>query len=217
MRLSPRCGGNRAVRQPMVTEDSGSCSSNLPVSPVAAKARPRSYSGRAALLRLHPNGNTHESANCSPSRQELQVVCRGSNTGHAGNRGSRALGLAGGGWASVHPPLLRACASGSAFRSLFFGRPTIAALVLTSGNRLPHPNSAPPSFLASSSVVTPAALKRMVALPLAHRWHGRVAVNVAHGQIQPNPALELTRYGRPAWPGRRYAVHFRQPGQAVLP
>ena len=26
-----------------------------------------------------------------------------------------------------------------------------------------------------------------------------------------------THYGRPAWPGQRYAVHFRQPGQAVLP
>ena len=33
----------------------------------------------------------------------------------------------------------------------------------------------------------------------------------------PNPSVNRTHYGRPAWPGRRYAVHFRQPGQAVLP
>ena len=33
----------------------------------------------------------------------------------------------------------------------------------------------------------------------------------------PNPSLNRTCHGRPAWPGRRYAVHFRQPGQGVLP
>jgi hypothetical protein len=33
----------------------------------------------------------------------------------------------------------------------------------------------------------------------------------------PNPSFNRTRYGRPPWPGRRYAVHFRQPGQGVLP
>ena len=33
----------------------------------------------------------------------------------------------------------------------------------------------------------------------------------------PNQSVNRTRYGRPAWPGRRYTVHFRQPGQAVLP
>ena len=36
-------------------------------------------------------------------------------------------------------------------------------------------------------------------------------------QCTHNPSVNRTRYGRPAWPGRRYAVHFRQPGQAVLP
>ena len=37
------------------------------------------------------------------------------------------------------------------------------------------------------------------------------------GAVLPNPSVNRTRYGRPAWPGRRYPVHFRQPGQAVLP
>ena len=35
--------------------------------------------------------------------------------------------------------------------------------------------------------------------------------------VRANPSVNRTRYGRPPWPGRRYAVHFRQPGQAVLP
>jgi len=35
--------------------------------------------------------------------------------------------------------------------------------------------------------------------------------------MTPNPSFNRTRYGRPPWPGRRYAVHFRQPGQGVLP
>jgi len=33
----------------------------------------------------------------------------------------------------------------------------------------------------------------------------------------PNPSFNRTRYGRPPWPGWRYAVHFRQPGQGVPP
>jgi hypothetical protein len=33
-----------------------------------------------------------------------------------------------------------------------------------------------------------------------------------------NPSLNhRTHYGRPSWPGLRYAVHFLSPGQAVLP
>jgi hypothetical protein len=38
-----------------------------------------------------------------------------------------------------------------------------------------------------------------------------------HRAAWPNPSFNRTRYGRPSWPGRRYAVHFRQPGQAVPP
>jgi hypothetical protein len=34
---------------------------------------------------------------------------------------------------------------------------------------------------------------------------------------RPNPSFNRTRYGMPPWPGRRYAVHCRQPGQGVLP
>ena len=33
----------------------------------------------------------------------------------------------------------------------------------------------------------------------------------------PNPSLKLTRYGSRPWPGCRYAVHCRQPGQGRLP
>jgi len=34
----------------------------------------------------------------------------------------------------------------------------------------------------------------------------------------PNPSLNhRTRYGGPSWPGLRYAVHFRSPGQAIPP
>ena len=36
-------------------------------------------------------------------------------------------------------------------------------------------------------------------------------------EVRPNPSFNRTRGGRPPWPGRRYAVHFRQPGQGVLP
>jgi len=36
-------------------------------------------------------------------------------------------------------------------------------------------------------------------------------------KLMPNPSFNRTRYGRPPWPGWRYAVHFRQPGQGVLP
>ena len=34
---------------------------------------------------------------------------------------------------------------------------------------------------------------------------------------RPNPSLKLTCYGSRPWPGCRYAVHFRQPGQGRLP
>jgi hypothetical protein len=33
----------------------------------------------------------------------------------------------------------------------------------------------------------------------------------------PNPSLNRTSYGRPPWPGLRYAVHCLSPGQGVLP
>ena len=35
--------------------------------------------------------------------------------------------------------------------------------------------------------------------------------------VRPNPSLEARPNGRPPGPGRRYAVHFRQPGPGVLP
>jgi hypothetical protein len=33
----------------------------------------------------------------------------------------------------------------------------------------------------------------------------------------PNPSLKRSANGRPPGPGRRYTVHFRQPGPAALP
>ena len=45
----------------------------------------------------------------------------------------------------------------------------------------------------------------------------QAALAERHAQCTHNPSLNLTRYGRPAWPGWRHSVHFRQPGQAVLP
>ena len=45
----------------------------------------------------------------------------------------------------------------------------------------------------------------------------QAALAERRAQCTHNPSVNRTRYGRPAWPGMRYAVHFRQPGQAVLP
>ena len=36
-------------------------------------------------------------------------------------------------------------------------------------------------------------------------------------EVLPNPSLKRSANGRPPGPGRRYAVHFRQPGPGVLP
>ena len=63
---------------------------------VTAKARPPSTGGRAPVLRLHNRGETHESANCSPCRQELQGVSVCRHIGNTGARGSCASGLVGG-------------------------------------------------------------------------------------------------------------------------
>lgn len=64
---------------------------------VTTKARPPFTGGRVALLRLHTHGEHHESANCSPGRQELQSfsVCR--HLGNTGARSSRSPGLETGG------------------------------------------------------------------------------------------------------------------------
>ena len=45
----------------------------------------------------------------------------------------------------------------------------------------------------------------------------QAALAERHAQCTHNPSLNLTRYGRPSWPGWRHSVHFRQPGQAALP
>ena len=57
----------------------------------------------------------------------------------------------------------------------------------------------------------------------ATRQQGSCGIVVAYGgtgrscAVRPNHSFELTRYGRPAWPGRRYFVYFRRPGQTGLP
>ena len=40
---------------------------------------------------------------------------------------------------------------------------------------------------------------------------------LAAAKATPNPSFEARPNGRPPGPGRRYAVHFRQPGPGVLP
>ena len=45
----------------------------------------------------------------------------------------------------------------------------------------------------------------------------QAALAERHAQCTHNPSLNRTRHGRPARPGRRHSVYFRQPGQAVLP
>ena len=37
------------------------------------------------------------------------------------------------------------------------------------------------------------------------------------GRVMPNPSFKRSAAGRPPGPGRRYAVHCRQPGPGVLP
>ena len=57
----------------------------------------------------------------------------------------------------------------------------------------------------------------------ATRQQGNCRIVVAYGctntssSVRPNHSFELTRYGRPVWPGRRHFVYFRRPGQAGLP
>ena len=51
----------------------------------------------------------------------------------------------------------------------------------------------------------------------APRSAQQAALAERHAQCTHNPSLNLTRYGRPAWPAWRHSVHFRHPGQAVLP
>ena len=58
-----------------------------------------------------------------------------------------------------------------------------------------------------------------------HGWHHgypKIRIPYKHSYSPrapawPNPSFNRTHHGRSAWPGRRYAVHFRQPGQAALP
>ena len=44
-----------------------------------------------------------------------------------------------------------------------------------------------------------------------------VATSPPSAPVKPNPSLKLSPNGGPRGPGRRYAVHFRQPGPRVPP
>ena len=59
----------------------------------------------------------------------------------------------------------------------------------------------------------PRSCTRLSATGSVHKALGTAAVH----QVRPNPSLEARPNGRPPGPGRRYAVHFRQPGPGVLP
>ena len=48
--------------------------------------------------------------------------------------------------------------------------------------------------------------------------HPENATHSRGARVRHNPSLNhRTRYGGPSWPGLRYAVHFRSPGQAIPP
>ena len=68
---------------------------------------------------------------------------------------------------------------------------------------------APASALAPSNTTA----RHRASQPLVQQ----AALAERHAQCTHNPSLNLTRYGRTAWPGWRHSEHFRHPGQAVLP
>ena len=49
------------------------------------------------------------------------------------------------------------------------------------------------------------------------RSHGAQAARGIRRHAVPNPSFKRSANGRPPSPGRRYTVHFRQPGLGVLP
>jgi hypothetical protein len=55
------------------------------------------------------------------------------------------------------------------------------------------------------------------ALRAASKPNACVIGRVRHANMRANPSLNRTRYGRPPWPGLRYAVHSLRPSQGVLP
>ena len=83
-----------------------------------------------------------------------------------------------------------------------------------------RPSMVSPSFsgvqggrmVSASAAPAPA---RFGGLKMAALWP--VMNQLALGRVRPNPSLEARPNGRPPGPGRRYAVHFRQPGPGVLP
>ena len=89
-------------------------------------------------------------------------------------------------------------------RVLFRQLQTIGFVVQPKASR-----HAPASALAPSNTTA----RHRASQPLVQQ----AALAERHAQCTHNPSLNLTRYGRPAWPGWRHSVHFRQPGQAVLP
>ena len=87
---------------------------------------------------------------------------------------------------------------------LFRRLQTIGTVVQPRANR-PAPANALETFNATA--------RHRASQPVVQQ----AALAECRAQCTHNPSLNLTRYGRPAWPGWRHSVHFRQPGQAVLP
>jgi hypothetical protein len=131
----PRRAGKCAVRWPMTKGGFMFAHEHPPLAKVTTKARPPVIGGRAALLRLRPNGNSHESATCSPSRQVVQAFGLGSNTGLVGVGFACALGVVSGGWARACPPLLQHRVVRSSWR-----RFAVSGLVVRATLRKREPN-----------------------------------------------------------------------------
>ncbi len=88
---NPRSAGQRSVMW-----ERGATA--RPLTSYPTKARPPRTGGRAPVLRLHPNGKPHESANCSPGRQGHQSNSDHRSFGLTFTHGSRAPGLVRSGW-----------------------------------------------------------------------------------------------------------------------
>ena len=99
----------------------------------------------------------------------------------------------------------------------------LSGKVLCIGPRVLFRRPQPIGFVVQLKATRPAPASALETFNATarHRASQRVEQQAAlaerRAQCTHNPSLNLTRHGRPAWPGRLYTVHFRHPGQAVLP
>ena len=116
------------------------------------------------------------------------------------------------------------CGTPRRFSSLWRApEPKYRGKVLCIGPRILFRRQQPIGFVVQpkASRLVPASALASFNAKARHRGSQPVVQQAAlaerHAQCTHNPSLNLTRYGRPAWSGWRHSVHFRQPGQAVLP